>query len=270
MGGTRMKKMIMVWFFFSIFFVSLVAMAEDTTSEEFKKLDEISNYAWQLSKQNRFEEAIQLLQYFDQEFKNIPINTKVYSVDELHVLTSSHHKALDALEKETIDPDEKIKAVTQFRLVVDAMTSEHQPLWGTMEEPIMTTFSHLKSDMEEGDLQGFQQEWNEFLSLYGIIYPSLTVDVDDQNIKRVETHISAIEGNMFLELSEHTKFQQLLAMEEALQDIFHHADKNESDPSLLWVILTTGSIILLALTYAGWKKYKADLALKLQRKEIDK
>lgn len=262
-----MKKLLWILFVFMILLVPSVSNAK--TETDWEKLDRISNVAWQLAKQSRFTESEQLLQYFHEQLNEMTLNKNEYSVDELKAIHSSEHYALNTLVNEEATDEEKVKAVTQFRLVVDAIISEHQPLWGTMEEPIMTTFSQLKSDMEEGDIEAFEQEWEKFISLYGIIYPSLTVDVQDQNIKRVETHISAIENTMYSEVTEQTKFQQLLAMEDALKDIFNRANKDDTDPSLLWVIISTGSIIFMALTYAGWRKYKAETR-KLPSKDHNK
>jgi len=265
-----MKKVITLVFVFILFIIPTSIVAQQSISTSWANLDEISSYAWQLSKQKRFEESKQLLEYFDEKFKEVPLTDSDMSVDELHVISSSHQKALDTLIEKKASDEEKMKAVTQFRLVVDAIVSEHQPLWGTMEEPIMTTFSQLKSNMEEGNQEAFQHEWNKFLSLYNLIYPSLVIDVKEQNIKRVETHISAIEENMFLEVSSHTRLQQLIAMEEALQDIFDNSEEDDTDPSLLWVIITTGSIILLTLTYTGWKKYKGEKTFKIKKREQEK
>ncbi|WP_243290046.1 sporulation protein YpjB [Bacillus sp. FJAT-47783] len=251
-----MKKIL--WIFFVFIMLLIPSVSHSYTETDWEKLDQISNVAWQLAKQNRFTESEQLLQYFHEQLNEISLNDNEYSVDELKAIHSSEHHALETMVNEEATDEEKVKAVTQFRLVVDATISEHQPLWGTMEEPIMTTFSQLKSNMEEGDLTAFEQEWENFISLYGIIYPSLTVDVKDQNIKRVETHISAIEHSMYSEITEQTRFQQLVAMEDALKDIFNRANEDDTDPSLIWVIISTGSIIFLALTYAGWRKYKAE------------
>ncbi|MEN2454698.1 sporulation protein YpjB, partial [Bacillus sp. JR_15] len=46
---------------------------------------------------------------------------------------------------------------------------------------------------------------------------------------------------------------------------FSLVDQDEADPSLLWVILTTGSIILLTLTYVGFRKYRAEKEKKQKR-----
>lgn len=228
------------------------------TKNDWEELNQISDVAWQLAKQNRFQEAEQLLRYFEEQFSEISVVQAPYTVDELKTIHSSKEHAYKVLLDETKSKEEKIKAMTQLRLVVDAITSEYQPLWSTMEEPIMTTFSQLKEDMENGDIDSFEEEWDRFISLYRVIYPSLTVDVSEQNIKRIETHISAIEDKMYANMTAHTQFQQLTAMEDALQDLFNRTNEDETDPSLIWVMISTGSIIFLALSYVGWRKYTGE------------
>jgi len=43
-----------------------------------------------------------------------------------------------------------------------------------------------------------------------------------------------------------------------LKNLFENMDEDEADPSLWWVIISTGSIIILTLSYVGWRKYKGD------------
>jgi sporulation protein YpjB len=45
-------------------------------------------------------------------------------------------------------------------------------------------------------------------------------------------------------------------------------DQDQADPSLWWVIISTGSIIIMTLSYVGWRKYKGDKDIqKDQRRE---
>ena len=52
--------------------------------------------------------------------------------------------------------------------------------------------------------------------------------------------------------------QELFALETELQTIFDGVMEDEADPSLWWVIISTGSIIVLTLSYVGWRKYKGE------------
>lgn len=251
-----MKKWIGLLFFITFIFQWQQPISANENIN-LQNLDDISNYAWQLSKQSRLEEAKQLLLYFEKEFQKKDVESQL-SMNELRVISTSYHEALTALEKEGISYEDRIAKVTQFRLVVDAILSEHQPLWSTMEEPMMTAFAEMKTEAENGNRSAFQHEWNRFLSLYSIIYPSLVVDVSNENIEKMETHISAVNDKLFFEISTKTRAHQLLEMEKDLKNIFRRVKNDEADPSLLWVMISTGSVIFIALSYTGWKKYKGE------------
>ncbi len=59
-------------------------------------------------------------------------------------------------------------------------------------------------------------------------------------------------------LSDNDARQELLVLETDLQTIFDGLSEDEADPSLWWVIISTGSIIILTLSYVGWRKYKGE------------
>ncbi|MFC0271622.1 sporulation protein YpjB [Metabacillus herbersteinensis] len=240
-----------------------LVVAEETY--DWKSLNNISDTALQLAKQERFSEAAQLLNYFATEFEQIPLDREALSLDHLRTITSTHQRALEVLGNDGLSTDEKVRTLTQFRLVVDAMVSEHQPLWGSLETSIMATFSQLKSNLASGNQQSFNNEWNRFLTLYDMIYPSIQVDSDSTHVKRIDAHISVVEDSFFEQVSETTKVKQLTLMEEELRDLFDRVKEDDADPSLLWVMISTGSVIFLSLSYAGWRLYRGEKEKEIQR-----
>jgi sporulation protein YpjB len=251
-----MKKLIVTLFIGMLLIYIKPAFAEETY--DWESLNNISDTALQLAKQERFSESAQLLDYFAVKFEDIPIDREYISLDHFRTITSTHKNAKNVLQDEKVSTEEKVRSLTKFRLVVDAMVSEHQPLWGSMESSIMATFSQMKSDVEEGDKQSFQHDWNQFLSLYEVIYPSIQVDLDIQRVKRMDAHISIVQDRLFQEISETSRVKQLAIMEEELKALFERVKEDEADPSLLWVIISTGSVILLSLSYSGWRKYRGE------------
>jgi sporulation protein YpjB len=243
------------------------ALAEKTY--DWESLNMISDTALQLAKQERFSESAQLLDYFTVKFEELPIDNGYMSIDHFRTISSTHKNAKDTILDEKVSTEEKVRSLTKFRLVVDAMVSEHQPLWGSMESSIMETFSQIKNDVVEGDNQSFQHDWNQFLSLYEVIYPSIQVDLDSQRVKRMDAHISLVEDRLFQEISETSRFKQLAIMEEELKALFERVKEDEADPSLLWVMISTGSVILLSLSYAGFRKYRGEKE-KVTKREINK
>jgi sporulation protein YpjB len=74
----------------------------------------------------------------------------------------------------------------------------------------------------------------------------------------MDAHISVVENRLFQEISETSRVKQLAIMEEELKALFERVKEDEADPSLLWVIISTGSVILLSLSYSGWRKYRGE------------
>ncbi|MGG3104698.1 sporulation protein YpjB, partial [Bacillus velezensis] len=132
------------------------------------------------------------------------------------------------------------------------------PLWGSLERPIMATFSALKEDVSGNGSENFNEKWNEFISLYDLIYPSLTMDVSAGQLDTVAKHIEVIEQDGFQQMTKGTKLERLTLLQQDLKRVFDKVERDDADPSLLWVILTTGGIIITALTYVGYRKYRAE------------
>ena len=59
------------------------------------------------------------------------------------------------------------------------------------------------------------------------------------------------------------------ALQTDLQALFeeNETEEDEADPSLWWVIISTGGIIISTLSYVGWRKYKGE---KERREKIRK
>ncbi|MEC2077448.1 sporulation protein YpjB [Metabacillus fastidiosus] len=251
-----MKKAVIVFFMGILLLYMNKADAEEIY--DWNELNQIANNALQFTKQERFDEAEQLLLYFAEQFSNIPEQQNDISSEHVKAIKATHHQTMKAMQKEEVNLEEKVRAVTQFRLVVDAAVSEHQPLWSSMETSIMETFSQMKTDVEAGNEKSFQHDWNRFISLYNIIYPSIQVDVDAKRVKKVDTHISVVEDQLFEQIPHTSRIKQLSDMETELKALFERVEEDEADPSLLWVMITTGGMIILALSYAAWRKYKGE------------
>jgi sporulation protein YpjB len=257
-----MKKRKMVIAFFVILIVALPywALADHQANHtgEWEDLNKLSDTALQLSKENRFEESLQLVEYFQREFEKTLKDDGSISAKDIRTISASQQTAAKMLQETGITPDEKVRALIQLRLVVDAAASEHQPLWSSMEEPVMSAFSQVKGDVKMGDHQSFQQNWDEFVSLYETVYPSMMMDIDSEQLKRMDAHRSVVEDAIFTQIPVESQVNQLALMEEELQNLFNRVKEDDADPSLLWVMISTGSIIFLSLSYTGWRKYRGE------------
>ncbi|MEH7125284.1 sporulation protein YpjB [Bacillus sp. JJ1773] len=258
-----MKARIIVTVIICFLLLPISVIANETSPVD--RLDQLSDEALQMVKLHRYEDAKRLLDYFSEQFVSVTGKERSFTADELRILTISHDEAVQAAANATMNHEEKINRVTKFRLVMDAITSPYQPLWTEMESPIMTVFAEVKEAVYAGDKQQFHTTLNTFLSLYDMIYPSIKINVDRDHIQRLDAKIDFIDKYRPQVLTETASQMELEALEADLQLLFDEMTEDEADPSLWWVIISTGSIIILTLSYVGWRKYKGN-----QEKEKEK
>ncbi|MBY8913700.1 sporulation protein YpjB [Bacillus sp. YC2] len=230
-----------------------------------KELNDLSDTVFQMTRHSQYDEALQVLAYFKKKMKNADALTGA----EVRQLTLGYNDLVRALKQADASDTEKMRAAAQFRMVMDAMEHHSDPLWGSLEKPIMATFSALKEDISGNGSENFNEKWNEFISLYDLIYPSLTMDISSDQLDTVAKHIEVIEQEGFQKMTKGTKLERLTLLQKDLKRVFDKVERDDADPSLLWVILTTGGIIITALTYVGFRKYRAEKN-KVKKREYPK
>ncbi|MDR4888697.1 sporulation protein YpjB [Fredinandcohnia sp. QZ13] len=246
-----------------------ISINATSTEENWDKLDQISDQALQMVKQERYKDAKQLLTHFSNEFLRMNQRDPSFSMDELRIITLTHESAFEAVTSSSLSMEERVNRVTQFRLVVDAMRSEYQPMWTELEDSIMTTFGEMKETIEEGDKETFNQLLTIFLSKYNMIHPSITVDITPQDVQKIESHIAFLDAYRNEDLKTATRIQQLEQMELDLKKMFDRMTEDDADPSLIWVMISTGGAIILTLIYVGWRKYKGDKQKRQKQRDYE-
>lgn len=231
------------------------------------KLNLLTDDALQLVKNERYVEAHNLLDIFSEEFTKVMINDPMMPMDQVRIITIVHDRSMAALSDINLPQEEKVRALTSLRLVVDAMTSEYQPLWIEMEDPIITTFHQLKDSVETRDSKSYQTIYQRLLLNYDLIHPSLRMDVKPEYIKKVDSHIEFLYENRESLLASPESSEDLAVIEADLKSLFKELKEDETDPSLIWVMISTGSIIFLTLAYVGWRKFNADRKREKRKRE---
>ncbi|MFJ5965094.1 sporulation protein YpjB [Bacillus sp. NPDC093026] len=259
----KRKPIVMILLLFLVIHPT-VAKGEETAAKALNELTELSDSIFQLTRQAKYDEALQVALYVEKTFKagnwrGTLSNTQVRQI------TLGYQDIIKVLQQKNVDDREKLRYASQFRMLLDAIQSDSEPLWGSLEKPIMGSFPILKKEVKNPESTTFYETWNEFVSLYDMIYPSLTIDIPLERLQTIKQHIEVIEQGEFLKASSGTKLERLTRLEEELSSVFANVDQDEADPSLLWVILTTGSMILLTLTYVGFRKYRAEKEKKQKR-----
>ncbi|MBS4215873.1 sporulation protein YpjB [Bacillus sp. FJAT-29953] len=230
-----------------------------------ERLDDISDEALQMVKFHRYDDARKLLDYFSDQFKGVTVTGQPLTMDEVRIINTSHDEAMEAAVSPDMKHEERINKLTKFRLVMDAIATSHQPLWTEMEGPIMTAFHQAKEAAVTGNSANFHASFNTFLSLYNVIYPSMKIDVPVENIQRLDARIKFIDEYRSQVLTDSQGRVELDKLDTDLQNLFANIEDDEADPSLWWVIISTGSIIIATLSYVGWRKYQGEKDVRKDR-----
>ncbi|WP_172250605.1 sporulation protein YpjB [Bacillus haikouensis] len=246
-----MKAVFILFFLFSVPHVSLADHAPSPVNE----LDDIADQALQMTKAGKYEEAKHLLNQFSEEFTAASMHQS-FSMDELRIMTISHNLALETINQTNAGIEQKVNAVTRFRLVMDALSSHYQPLWVEMEDPLMEAFNGVKTAAEIGNSEQYHTELNLFLSKYNIIQPSIKLDIPVDQAQALDARISYLDNYRQKVLESTDAMAELTTLQTDLEHLFENKKEDEADPSLWWVIISTGSIIVSTLSYVGWRKYK--------------
>lgn len=246
------RKTFITFIFLLFLFPQYMSANEDAWSY----LDDLTDQAILLTKQEKYEEAKKMLEHFSVQFVKRQPDKDNLTMNDLRVISISTDEAIKALTAVTLEHSERIRKVTQLRLAVDALHTEHQPLWRAMEDSVLNSFKKLKDAALSNNKEEFKLQFNIFSTKLDTIYPSLVIDLDPEYISRLDSHLRFLEA--YDHVSEKNKKEHLKVMEKDILKLFGKTTDDEADPSLIWVIVTTGGIIFTALLYVGWRKYKGE------------
>lgn len=227
-----------------------------TATKDWSVFNELSDKVLELGKEERFDEAREVLQYLSNQFEKGSRQTEL-TPEKAQIIDSTMELARETLARPNETSEEKLNKLTGFRLVIDAVNSDHQPLWKQTEYQLMNPLMDMKKAIQDKNMQRFQFAANQFLSHYEVIRPALMIDLSDVELQKLDQDIDFIDKNRdHFVGSKETKEE--LEVIQADFEALYHADRDTSEPSLFWLIFSIGGVIFVTLTYVGWRKYKAE------------
>lgn len=248
-----------------VVFLLTPVFAKADTETPIEKLDTISDEALQMVKYQKYDEAERLLDYFSAQFSVLNETDLPLTMDEVRIVNVSCDEAKAAAVSSNMNYQEKISILTKFRLVIDAISNKNHPLWTGMEDPIMAAYNQAKNAAENHDSRKFTNSYNSFLSLYNVIYPSLKIDVPIEEIQQLDARVHYIDEYRSQVVGNSAGVKEMTDLGAELKKIFDEVDQDQADPSLWWVIISTGSIIIMTLSYVGLRKYQGEKSMKKDR-----
>jgi sporulation protein YpjB len=238
--------------------VSANEEGEITGAELWRQLNHTSDTILQYIRENRYEEAHQLLDSFSDQFLSIRASDYHLSMSELQVITSVYEEVDEAVVSVSLPHEERVNKAAKLRLLVDVYDKAHQPLWKKTKSSLFEPTAALKSAAEEGDKSKFTQNIEKFTGAYEIVKPAWSVSLKPEEFQQFNALVNYLKNTGLQGENTAVLLDRLNLLEAMLTEIFEGKKEEASDPSLIWVILTIGGAIVTALTYSGWRKYKGE------------
>ncbi|MCF6137562.1 sporulation protein YpjB [Pseudalkalibacillus berkeleyi] len=238
--------------------VPTTVFADHAKGDPWKTLNDLSFKALQLTKEERYAEAKDILVFMEEEFQQLPDEHKQLSIHNLRIFTTRYEESLKALANTAISHEERVNSLVGLHLLIDAVYSTHQPLWKATESEIMKTIDKMKEAATNQELQHFYIYFNQFLSKYDRIHPAMSIDIPPDLINRIDSYITYLDENRSIIVTTDHQIQQIQFIEAAMKDAFDERAQDSADPSILWLIFTVGGGIISTLFYVGWRKYSGE------------
>ncbi len=229
---------------------------EESDEQLWRELNRTSDTILQYVKEKRYDEAKQLMDYFSKQFLNIRSADYHLSMNDLRVIVSTYETADGATTSMSMSHEDRVRAVSSFRLLVDVYDSSERYLWKGTKESVSAPLMEMAEAYEKKDWGAFQRLFNSFLKSYEVVRPAWHASLEPHQYQRFDSQVVYIERYRQNPEAASNLMETMAVMLSDLDAIYSNDSEDTSDPSLIWVILTIGGAIVFALTYAGWKKYR--------------
>ncbi|TLS35893.1 sporulation protein YpjB [Pseudalkalibacillus caeni] len=263
-----MGRIIVLLLLIFSFAFSAPAFANHNEEHSKQELTNAVDQALRFAKEEKFEESKKMLTYFSKMFLEETKHKDSFTMTELRVITTSHDKATEAVTSVSMSLEDRVSALTEFRLAVDALYSDQQPLWKETKPIMESRFSGIEKAIQMKDEEQLQTAVNRLFSTYEMIRPALAIDLSAELQQRLDSHIHFLERYRSHLLEDRGKTEQLKIMKNDFETVYTGNTHDEADPSLVWVILSVGGMIILTLFYVGWKKYRGEKAEQKQKQQL--
>ena len=242
---------------FMVFGLSMPVFASNHTEvKEWSEINELTSEVWELGKIERYQEAADVLKFTSENIVHIQ-DVLSLSPDQQRIVQYTFSDAVSSLQNPEWSKDKKLNKLTEIRLLVDALQTNYEPLWKKTGLMMLEPFITMEKGISDEDSAAFHQAANLLLERYETVRPALMVDLSSDEVEKLDEHVSYVDANRNLILTE-TEHQEQLKTAAADFEALFFAKKDNSAPSLFWLIFSIGGIISSTLFYVGWRKYKGD------------
>lgn len=255
-----MKRRLWIWLCLIIMVCTFpkLALAKDTNSDiTWSMLSDISNKIFLYTDNGNIKEAQTMVELFSKKWSEVVPGTIKINNKDLRVVNVTYDQLEQAFSNHPNNTKALKDAATEFRLVIDALSSKNDPMWKDMGSKVIGQFHDVEQAARSGNNDSFQNQLNQFLDDYKIIYPALVIDIDPVTLAKLDGEIQRLSNGRMKVFNNKAYQNQLNKIITDLNSLFGYS-KKQTAPNVLWTSIAIASIIILTLIYVSWRKYTGE------------
>ncbi|MBB5172868.1 sporulation protein YpjB [Texcoconibacillus texcoconensis] len=257
-----MRKRIFCAMILAMFVLSMtpnIGLAEERSSEDiWFEANKWVEKSLQYAHRQQYEDSKRFLERFSDLFNEVRMEDDRLTMTDLYVITHIYDEAKEAVISVKMDDSKRVEAITSLRLLTDVYITPGKPLWKEVEPTLNQLLQRMNDAAESEDWNTYQYELDEFIAAYDTVRPALNVDAEKGVFQALDASIAYLNENRSLSDRSRLTEDILPHVEKHLELIFSEEGQDVSDPSLIWVIISISGVIVVCLSYVGWKKYKGE------------
>ncbi|MBM7645274.1 sporulation protein YpjB [Scopulibacillus daqui] len=230
---------------------------EKTSNQEWHQISDLSDSIFQNVDDHQYEAALKDLNVFNKDWSNYSDTVLGVSEDKDYVIETTMNNLMDILDKEVSAKEKRQKAI-EFRLAIDALASNQNPLWKGLKSQLLTPLKKMDSAVKQGNDTEFQTGLNQFLDVYEMIYPAMLIDVNQHELNSVNNEVNEITNDRMTLLQNKSAAHHLDQIYSDLDRLFS-SSQGIFQKQLYAVIFIIGGITIITLLYVSWRKYKGQV-----------
>ncbi|USG63486.1 sporulation protein YpjB [Brevibacillus ruminantium] len=264
-----MKKNIRFLLFFLVFGLMLswpihalvTKLARPAEEQQLAELDEIAHRLWMAAQKGDLEQSQQQIQILAERFPHQKLPNTI-RIESLNAVTQSILAARNNLNSKAINDQQLLWHATRVRVVVDALTHDHQPMWRGYYQSFSNQLQDLLKSAVERDYPHFREQFEENSRLYLVIRPAMTIHLPESELRKLDTAYDAISKEIRNSKIEWNHVRsQLRELYANTQSVFIGEDRSAiayliMQDSPVGMMISIMTAVIVTLGYVAWKKYK--------------
>lgn len=234
-----------------------------STNDTWTNISNLATKTTQAVENGETKAGLTFLDAFSKAWESAQTNSNIKLTDvQSRTLNATIENMKNDINNQA-DPIKLKRDAVEFNLAVDALSPDGTPIWLSMGDQLTSALDTAIKDVQAGNDTKFQVDFNQFLDLYQMVYPSMAIDVPANQLNKVEgTVISIMDHRMIVLQNKTSAVNELQTLNKNLKTIFVIPNQSVDalpTESLNSMILSVGSLIILTLFYVSWKKYRGSV-----------